>query len=365
MCTCTHHMHAVLLACIHACIMYALLNILAHAHAHITCMQEAQIEELEAQLQNSRADLKNSQKRIDTLHGALKGHENYSDDDPQDDTIGDDDYGDEDLSSNASSYKVGEIDDMSMSVDDLSDTEGSGLLDQSPAVVRTRTRERRKRDLTPRIVEEEAEEEIVPRSRRTRKLSADSGDVKLTKYDKRDSDDEFTSRRPSRDYLKVSDDETKPRRKISDSKIEESPRKSQSPDRFSTTEDKSSSLRRDKPSVYDDDDDDDDLEAFLLKQRERTRKLQEEGDGFEPISAVRSRRSKSPAALKQEENKQNGSKDVVGVSKDSSAASLREEKTRESKVRSLKRNKRRRRTIEQLSSPEHQAAKANGAAALL
>ncbi len=251
---------------------------------------------------------------------------------------------------------MGEIDDMSMSIDDLSDTEGSGLLDQSPPI-RTRTWERRSRNLTPKI-EEEDEEDILARSRRTRKLSAEfEDDVKLTKYDKKDSDEEYSSRRPSRDYLKVSDDdEFKPRRKISASKIEESPRKSQSPDCFTnSTKDKTSSLQRDKPHLYDDDNDDD-LEEFLLKQSKRTRKLQTEGDSFEPIS-IRSRRSKSPTQQKVEDEQNGRDK---GMSRDSSAASLGDDKTSDSKVRSLKRNKRRRRTIEQLTSPEHQAAKANG-----
>ncbi len=320
-------------------------------HTHTT--QEAQIEELEAQLQNVRADLKNAQKRIDTLHGALKGHETYSDEDPQEEDVTGD-YEDDDLSSNASSYKVGEIDDMSMNIDDMSDTEGSGL-DQSP-IVRSR---RLNRDLTPKI---EEEDEDLTYSRKGRKISADSGDVKLTKYDRKDSDDEF-SRRRSRDYLKDSDDEITPKRKISSSKLKESPRKSRSPDRLSESKSKSKtlSLRRDKTHLYDtddDDDDDDDLEEFLLKQRERTRRLQDEGDSFEPISIV-SRHSKSPSH--EEDRKPNGRDKSLSTSRDDSGASIGEGKVSES-ARALRRKKQRRRTIEQLTSPEHLAAKASGGA---
>ena len=339
-------------------------------------MQEAQIEELEAQLQNTKADLKNAQRRIETLHSALKGHEAYSDEDSRDDTMGD--FDDDDLSSNASSYKVGEIDDLS--IDDISDTEGSGLLDQSPPT-RTRTWERRSqernRDVTPKITEEGElyDEDDDTYSRRRRRISNDSGDVKLTKYDKRDKDDDYiprnrskdylkdtgdddVPRRGSRDYLKDLDEEIKPKTNISDSKLEETPRKSRTLERVvdkSESDQKLSSLRRGREAGLDDeDDDDDDLEEFLLKQRERTRRLQEE-DNFEPIS-VRSKHSKSPSR-EDHDPKLNGRDKAM--SREGSEVSLGKGDSQSAKQR---RKNRRRRTIEQeLSSPEHQAAKANGA----
>ena len=90
------------------------------------------MEELEAQVQSTEADLKSAQRRIDTLHSALKGQEDFS--------MGEEDYTAEDskligggLSSSGSSYEIGQFDD-----------EGSlsGLSDDDPDTPRTRRRAR-------------------------------------------------------------------------------------------------------------------------------------------------------------------------------------------------------------------------------
>lgn len=321
-------------------------------------------------MQNSKADLKNAQRRIETLHGALKGHEGYSDEDVQDDTLGS--YDDDDLSSNASSYKVGELDDMS--IDDLSDTEGSGLLDESPPV-RTRTWERSKRsqsrDLTPMLEEDEAT------GKRQRKISADSEDdaaVELTKYDKKD--DIGSTNNQTKDYLKDNEDDLKPRRKYSDIKLSDEeydisikPRKTidlSEDNKYSSSslkreeaESRGSSLTRTgrRADLYDDEDeDDDDLEEFLLKQRERTRRLKDEGDNFEPISARSSltKRSTSPISS---ETKSNGR---LPKDDDLSREELEGGDNEVFETARQRRKRQRRRTIEQLTSPEHKSAKANG-----
>ena len=95
------------------------------------------MEELEAQVESGKADLKSAQKRIDTLHSALKGHKEFSRDETRefDETYRDED----DLSSTGSSYKIGEYDD---DLSGLSDEEGGGLLLDIPASTRTRTWER-------------------------------------------------------------------------------------------------------------------------------------------------------------------------------------------------------------------------------
>ena len=90
------------------------------------------MEELEAQVQSTEADLKSAQRRIDTLHSALKGQEDFS--------MGEEDYTAEDskligggLSSSGSSYEIGQFDD-----------EGSlsGLSDDDPDTPRAHRRAR-------------------------------------------------------------------------------------------------------------------------------------------------------------------------------------------------------------------------------
>ena len=328
-------------------------------------------------VQNSKAELKNAQRRIETLHGALKGHEAYSDEDIQDDTLGS--YDDDDMSSNASSYKVGELDDMS--IDDLSDTEGSGLLDESPARVRTWERSKRSqsRDLTPMLEEEEAT------GRMQRKLSAHSEDdtIVLTKYDKKDDKDDIVStKRQTRDYLKDDEDDRKPRSKYSDSKLSDkegdvstNPRKtvdlsddkkhSYSSATKEELESRGSSLTRTgrRADLYDDEDeDDDDLEEFLLKQRERTRRLKDEGDNFEPISARSSQTKRSPSPIRVNEPDTRETKSNGRLPKEDDLSREGSEGGDSEVFESARqrRKRQRRRTIEQLTSPEHKAAKANG-----
>ena len=112
------------------CFMISLLP--PHPSSHTQTQQEVRVEELEAQVQSTEADLKSAQRRIDTLHSALKGQEDFS--------MGEEDYTAEDskligggLSSSGSSYEIGQFDD-----------EGSlsGLSDDDPDTPRTRRRAR-------------------------------------------------------------------------------------------------------------------------------------------------------------------------------------------------------------------------------
>lgn len=364
------------------------------------------MEELEAQVESGKADLKSAQKRIDTLHSALKGHEDFSGDESRefDETYGDED----DLSSTGSSYKIGEYDD---DLSGLSDEEGSGLLLDIPASTRTRTWDRstrsRSRDLSPIIDEDEfsssygsrrrnrsggsdelrgrdkrrssVEEDTTSKSRRRKDLDLDDDDDvsasrrrRQRELDNEDLEDTktTTSRTAAR---KRSFDDTESKRsdryKIgSDDEPSSRRRRSVSKDK----EEEPASRKSNAKNLADDDDSDDaDLEELLRKQKERMRSLIDDDDVYQASSSIRRssvtaddetspKRSRkadgSPGSSPRHETKVNGTANKKGS--DSREGS--EEPSEASQSKQNRRRRQRQRTIELLTSPEHQAIKSNG-----
>ncbi len=263
--------------------------------------QETQSEELQVQLQTAQADLKSAQKRIDTLHKALKGQEEgYG-------SSGEEEYSpskrdnslNDDLSSSGSSYKIGEY-------GASSDDEGTfprrtaGRLGTPKRYgvgggdFEAKSRRSRSRDL---------DEEFEPNSRRKDYsiVSSDEDDIKVTttkkgysKYEISDDDDDLDIRR-KKDYgSKVSDDEDdlkfSSRRRTNLSSDDDDltsfrTRRNRDGDDLGVAD---TARRRERIKISDDDDDDDD---FLLRRKKPTFKVSDDED--EPSARLSSRRDRS------------------------------------------------------------------------
>lgn len=374
---------------------------------YINSVQEVRIEELEAQLESGKADLKSAQKRIDTLHSALKGHEeDFSGDDTRE---FDDTYGDvtgDDLSSSGSSYKIGEYDD---DLDDedlsgLSDEEGSGIQLNVPSTgARAQTWERstrsRSRELPPLIDDGElsssynSQHRNHSRNRDKRKGSIEEDTAASSQRRDVDVNDDVSSSR-RRKHKDLEDEEmpTKTRRKSatenSASKKSEGYKLNVGDDLSSSSrgrsgsknslDDRESSKTSSKAKDLDDDDSDADLEELLKKQRERVKSIRDDEEEYRAIGSVRRPSTGSGARPSDEDSsKRVGKTDVSpltspshetkvnGTSKrgnDSREASQEpsEEQSTPSKQKKNRRRQQRQRTIELLTSPRHQVIKSNG-----
>ena len=357
------------------------------------------MEELEAQVESSRADLKSAQKRIDTLHSALKGHEeDFSGDDETrefDDTYGDED----DLSSTASSYKIGEYGDDD-DASGFSDEEGSGLmLGVSASSAHTRSWERstrsKSRDLSPIIDEEEmsssygsrrrncsgGSDELIGKEKRGNSIDEDSGssnrhhgrdldlddDVSASRSRRqRELDDDLKDTKASRTALKSSIDDSETKR--SDRYKIDSDDETPSRQRRSVSKEKeepvtSSRKSKAKKLTDDDDSDDADLEELLRKQKERMRSLIDDDDVYEASSSIRRSSNDDETSPKRNKRTDASPKHEAGVKVNGTITDSREGSEEPSEASHSKQNRRRRqrqRTIELLTSPEHQAIKSNG-----
>lgn len=338
-------------------------------------MQEGRVDELEVQLQSTQADLKSAHKRIEQLHGALKDHEEFSgdDEDLQYTTSHVDSL--DNLSSTGSSYSLD--DGASLDFSDEDDDDDDVLVmkssrgvnrkhskDVSP-IVNYKSKKAASKDLAEE--EDEFEASRKARQRRLQQLEeeeqAASRRARQERLKSLEEDDPFeASRRARQERLKDldNDDEYEVSRKARQRRLQD-----QDEDESSKKKSSLPSSSRHTKKAYDDEDDedDDDLEEFLLKQRERMRKLADtDEEEEEPKSSTlrASRRGEDPvsngktngvhskkAGSREESEEPQGHKDSVEEG-DSYAASRQ------------RRKRQRRRTIEQLTSPEHQAAKANG-----
>lgn len=370
-------------------------------------MQEVRIEELEAQLESGKADLKSAQKRIDTLHSALKGHEeDFSGDDTRefDDTY--DDVTGDDLSSSESSYKIGEYDNLDDDLSGLSDEEGSGIqLDVPSTATRTRTWERstrsRSRELPPIMDNEELsssydsshrnrsgsrdkrknsiEEDNVPSSRQ-RDIDINNDLPSSRRREQKDVGDEHHDL-PKRTHRRSATEDSAPKKSeryklnVDDELSSSSRGRSGSKNSLDDKEICKSSKTKD---INDDDDSDADLEELLKKQKERVKSIRDDKDEYRTVSSVRRPSVGSGARPSDEESpKRVGKTDaspltspghetkVNGTTKrgsDSREASQEpsEEPSTPSKQKKDRRRRQRQRTIELLTSPEHQVIKSNG-----
>ena len=351
----------------------------------------------------------------------MKGHEEFSGDETREfeDTYGDED----DLSSSASSYKVGQYDDDEDDLSGLSDEEGSGLLLDLPVSTRTRSWERdratrsRSRELSPIIDDEELSSSYGSRHRnrsgdsdekkgnvgkRRGSVEKDSissshrqGDIdlddemssKLRRQRKQreleDEKDEEDLKVASRTGRKGSFDDTESKRrnrhKVGSDDELSGRWKSGSKDDIADEEPTVNTRKsKSKKPANDDDSDDADLEELLKKQKERMKFLRDEEEDYKPVvssrksntagsstklsdddtSPKRVRKSdSSPVVSPRHEAKVNGTSKKGSDSREGS-----EEPSEGSHVSSKKdrRRRQRQRTIESLTSPEHQAAKSNG-----
>ena len=370
-------------------------------------VQEVRIEELEAQLESGKADLKSAQKRIDTLHSALKGHEeDFSGDDTRE---FDDTYGDvtgDDLSSSGSSYKIGEYDDdLDEDLSGLSDVEGSGIqLDVPSTSTRTQTWERstrsRSRELPPIIDDGElsssydSQHRNRSRSRDKHKDNTEEDTAVSSQQKDVDIDDDASSSRQRKQ--KDLEDEEMPKRMRRKSATEGSATKRSERYKLNVDGELSSSSRGRSGSknslddretfktsskakdLNDDDDSDADLEELLKKQRERVKSIRDDEEEHRAISSVRRPSTGSGARPSDEDSLKGVGKidaspltspsheaKVNGTSKrgsDSREASQEpsEEPSTPSKKKKNRRRQQRQRTIELLTSPKHQVIKSNG-----
>lgn len=321
------------------------------------------MEEVEAQLKSTESDLKNAQKRIETLHNALKSHEDYGSS-GEDDDYSRTNTGDDDLSSNASSYRIGEYEGGSGSVlSEEEDLDEDEIEDNITSGKYTSRSWKKTEDLSP-----------IPSDEDYHSSTKDKKEKKTSKSRFSDEDDqeedEFISnyRKRNKDYLKeLEEEEEELDIKLSVNKTTKSSYKSYADEdddellskpRESSVPRGSSLPRRN----FDDDDDDDDegLEEFLLKQKERLRTSIELADeNIGKSSSIRrspARKDDAEGSLKQ----QNGTRESKSRSREPSADvhAGDDEHVQESKTSRQRRNRQRKRTIEQLTSPEHQAAAA-------
>lgn len=339
-------------------------------------LQEAKVDELEAQLEVTQADLKSARKRIEQLHGALKDHEEFSGDEDFHVSRSNEDSLDV-LSSEGSIYSVGDDESLGLSDDDDDD------------IVMPKSSSSRGLDRT-KLHSKEQSPALSGDGRRRKALSPAPSDSRRGSSREKEEEDEFDAARKAREMrlkqLEEEEAQFEAARKARQERLknleEEDLKQSRKPktrldNEREQSDTKTSSFKRDKKlDSYDDDEDDDDLEEFLLKQRERMKKLEDSDDDEEDLSTVKATRGitsrVSNEAEKVSSHVANGK--ANGVNSSSMKSESREQseephtsshrresvEEREDHVPSRYRRKRqRRRTIEQLVSPEH-APKANG-----
>lgn len=349
--------------------------------------QEAKVDELEAQLQNAQADLKSAQKRIEQLHGALKDHEEEFSGDEQYSRSIDDSLGDG--ISFEDSYSLGDDDDDD-SLDLSEDEDDDIVMPRSSA--RGVNKTKLSKELSPAL----EKKDLSPATSRKNRKSIPK--------DRSEEEDEFEASRKARQRrlkeLEEEEAELEAARKarqermkaINDVEEDVKPaRKAKTKDydrdqKEEKLEAKTSSFKRDK-KPYDDEEDEDeddaDLEEFLLKQRERMKKMADSDDdddvGMSTIKSSRGASSRissdtlsSVADRGGQLHVANGKSNGVGSSRKSQSREQSEEPNASSQSRResvedgeghiasrYRRKRQRRRTIEQLTSPEH-TSKANG-----
>lgn len=343
----------------------------------IIIVQEARVDELEVQLESAQADLKSAHKRIDQLHGALKDHEEEYTGDEEDEEANYTSGHLDSLDSSVDSYSMGDDDSLGFSGDDDEEIvmpkttrslDRNRLRSREPVATAALEKKRSSRD--------DLEDDEFEASRKARQL-------RLKELD----DDEFEASRKARsDRLKDIDDDDvsgKGKHKVADGK-----------DKVVQSSKTSSSKYTKKAFDEDeDDDDDDDLEEFLRRQRERMKKMEKDEDDedddeddkrstLKGSRGLSSRNDEDDSALRgsrRAEDMPSGKARVSngksnGIHSSSSKSASREASEEpspahrkisaedgEGHVASRYRRKRqRRRTIEQLTSPEHLSAKANG-----
>lgn len=298
------------------------------------------MDELEAQLKNTQADLKSAQKRIDQLHGALKDHEDFSGDEGDMPSHMD---STDNLSSANSSYSIEE--DQSLVFSDDDDEDEAALPEtlfpkSSRSLDRNKVSPARSKKSDPQ--DEELEAMKKARERRLKKLDEEEAEIEAARKARQE--------------------------RLRDIDLEESNEK---PVKTRATE-----TKREKKIYEDDDDDDDDLEEFLLKQRERMKRMQDsdDDDKSDTIKSTRGASSRvSNEALTSVRGgvKAEGQSHVAANGKangvDSASSRKKDEaqdisdlssprrKAKESAeaMGKSRRKRQRRRTIEQLASPEH------------
>ena len=301
------------------------------------------MDELEAQLKNTLADLKSAQKRIEQLHGALKDHEEFSGD--EDDAQYTSSHMDslDNLSSAESSYSIEDDQSLGFSDDDDDDEVLPKTLypKSSRSLDRNRVSPgRRKKSESREREEEEMEAMRKAREQRMKKLDEEEAEIEAARKARQE--------------------------RLRDIDLEESHEK---PVKTRVTETKQ------EKKIYDEDeDDDDDLEEYLLKQRERMKKRMQDSDdddddkrdtikssrgassrvSSEALTSVRG----SGKVKKEEQSHVAANGKANGV--DSASSSSRKDETQDGSPRRKesvegknRRKRQRRRTIEQLSSPEH------------
>lgn len=308
-------------------------------------LQEAKVDELEAQLKNSMADLKSAQKRIEQLHGALKDHEEFSGDEEDVQYTSSHIDSMDNLSSAGSSYSIEDDQSLEFSDEDEDVVEAAAPETLFPKSSRSLDRSKvspARGKSEPRDREaEELEEMRKARERRLKKLDEEEAEIEA-------------SRKARQERLRDID-------------MEESHKE---PVKARATETK----REKKVSYDDDDDDDDDLEEFLLKQRERMKRMEDSDDNdddkSDTIKSTRGASSRvSSEALasvrdvgkpdKDEQSHPAANGKANGVDSTSSSSLMKDEaqelspRRKESVEGKNRRKRQRRRTIEQLSSPEH------------
>lgn len=168
-------------------------------------LQESRVEEVEAQLKSTEADLKSAQKRIETLHNALKSHEDYGSS-GEDDDYSRTNTGDDDLSSNASSYKIREYEGGSGSLlleeEDNLDEDEEEIEDNITSGKYTSHSWKRTENLSP-----------IPSDKDYRSSTKDKKEKKISRSRFSDEDDqeedEFISNycKRNKDYLKELEEE--------------------------------------------------------------------------------------------------------------------------------------------------------------
>lgn len=353
-------------------------------------MQEAKVEELEAQLQNAQADLKSGQKRIEQLHGALKDHEEeYSgDEDPYTSrSIGD---SIDDRLDSEGSCSIGDDDSLGFSEDEEDEIVASSrnwgdrrsreLSPAAPAAPAVDNRRRKSASRDPE--EEEFDAARKARQRRLQQLDEEEAGLeaarkarqdRLRNINQEEEEAGFEAGRKARqerlrNINQEEESRTDRQKELDFGKDRKKDRKSESPVLTSSV--------KHKPYEDEDDEDDDDLEEFLLRQKKRIAKLQNsDDDDDEEVGSIQAGRG-AAARVSNEDLGSRGdmNKDghvTNGVSKKSDSRERSEEphvaaptRTAVEKVDGpttsrYRRKRQRRRTIEQLTSPEH-AAKANG-----
>lgn len=297
------------------------------------------MDELEAQLQSSQADLKSAQKRIEQLHGALKDHEEFSgDEDAQYDSSHMDN-----MSSDESNFSLGDDDSIDLDIEEQLPRRTNRTLNRNRIVKngsplqddgKSQRRREKSRSKSKDIVDgddsiDDFEASRKARQERLKKLDDDDDNVGATRkarqgrLKKDDDDDDFEAKRKAR------------QKRLEDLESPRDPPKKETPRKSSIAN---------KQYDDDEDNDDDDLEQFLLKQRERMRNLDRESEEDD----VKNTR----------QGDRNGKANGLNPPSEPSAETAAMVDEEDSSLASRQRRKRqRRRTIEQLKSPFH---KTNG-----